>query len=145
MARLLPFQSDMRVAIPTWQGNISPVFDVAKNLIMINIDGGRETGRQEERVAEIDPSARAKRLAERRVDVLICGAISRPLEMMLISAGVRVIPQVCGNSEDVLEAFLSRQLSDKQFSMPGCCNQRRRMRDRSRCGRHSSRKGFGYP
>jgi predicted Fe-Mo cluster-binding NifX family protein len=61
--------------------------------------------------------------------VLICGAISRPLEAMLLSAGVEVIPQTCGPVEEVLKAFMSGKLTEKAFLMPGCCGRRRRFHD----------------
>ena len=54
------------------------------------------------------------------VDVLICGAISQMLERMLHRAGVRVVAQVCGEVEAVLQAFLSRMLDAPEFSPPGC-------------------------
>jgi len=64
------------------------------------------------------------------VDVLICGAISRPLEMMLVSEGMQVIPHTCGPVEDVIRAYVSGRLTDQAYLMPGCCGQRRRTRAR---------------
>lgn len=122
----------MRIAIPSWQGRISPVFDVAKTLLLVDVDGSRELGRNERRVVHVDPLARARGVAELGANVLICGAISWPLEMALTSAGVRVIPQTCGPVDDVLEAFLRGQLTNNAFLMPGCCGRRRRFRSRRR-------------
>jgi hypothetical protein len=56
----------------------------------------------------------------------ICGGISWPLEVMLLSARVEVIPQTCGSVEDVLKAFMSGRLTEQAFVMPGCCGRRRR-------------------
>jgi len=124
----------MRVAIPIWTGRVSPVFDVAGRLLVVDIDGNREISRQEAALEEVQLPPRAKRVAQLGVDVLICGAISWPLEAMLASAGVRVMPQICGPVEEVLRAFVSGQLANRAFVMPGCCGRRRRFQGGRRHG-----------
>jgi len=116
----------MRTAIPVSDGRISPVFDAARCLLLVDIEDHREVRRSERVVEEPELGARARRVAEFGVDVLICGAISRPLEAMLLSAGVEVVPQTCGQVEDVLQAFIAGQLTEQAFLMPGCCGRRRR-------------------
>ncbi len=116
----------MKVAITTHDGRVSPVFDVARRLVLVDVEQGREATRKEEVLDQANPAARAQRIAEIGVDVLICGAISRPLQDMLTSSGVQVTPWVCGSVEEVLQAFLCGRLSDASFLMPGCCGRRRR-------------------
>ncbi len=118
----------MRTAIPIADGRISPVFDVARRLLVVDVENKREIRRAEEVLEESELAARARRVAELGVGVLICGAISRPLEAMLLSAGVEVISQTCGPVEDVLRTFVSGQLSEQAFVIPGCCGHRRRFR-----------------
>ena len=118
----------MRVGIPTWQGRISPVFDVAKRLIVADVADGGEIRREEVPLDETHFAMRARRLVDHGVNVLICGAISGPLEQVLLSVGVRVIPQTCGAVEEVLQAFISGRLTEQAFLLPGCCGQRRRFR-----------------
>ena len=130
LAWLLPLVLLMKVAIPIWAGRVSPVFDVAKNLIIAEIDQGRELGRAQEPLKEAGLAARAGRVAELGVDVLICGALSQPLEAMLFAKGVRVIPWICGSVEDVLRAFVSGQPLPNLFLMPGCRGRGRRWRRR---------------
>lgn len=118
--------SVMRTAIPVSDGRISPVFDAARRLLLVDIENGREVRRTEQTVEEAELWPRAQRVAELGADVLICGAISWPLEVMLLSAGVEVIPQTCGFVEHVLKAFMSGRLTEQAFVMPGCCGRRRR-------------------
>jgi len=115
------------VALSVWLGRISPVFDVAKNLLLVSVDGQESVGRELRPIGPLDMPGRARRVSELGVDVLICGAISRPLESLLTAAGVRVLPQTCGPVEEVLKAFLAGRLDDGAFLMPGCCGRRRRM------------------
>ena len=125
----------MKVAIPHWQGRVSPVFDVAGSLLMVDIENGREVRRADEALVQGNALARAQHVSQCGVDVLICGGISRPLEMALTSAGVRVIAQTCGPVEDVLGAFVSGRLTDTAFLMPGSRGRPRRLRARRRRGR----------
>jgi predicted Fe-Mo cluster-binding NifX family protein len=112
------------------------VFDVARRLLAVDLDDGREVARSEHDLTHADPVRKTADVAALGVDVLVCGAISRPLEAMLSAAGVRVIPQVCGLVEPVLAAYASGRLTEEAFLMPGCCGRRR--------GRHG-RRGRGGP
>jgi predicted Fe-Mo cluster-binding NifX family protein len=124
----------MKVAIPHWQGRVSPVFDVAGQVMVVEVNGGIERGREDVVLDVEDPQARAARLSQAGADVLICGAISWPLEMAVSAAGIQVIPQTCGDVESVLAAFVDGRLGQDAFLMPGCCG-RRRLRGRHRRGR----------
>jgi predicted Fe-Mo cluster-binding NifX family protein len=116
----------MKVAVPTWGERVSPVFDVAQRLLVVDIEESVEVARREEAIPETGLMRRATRVADLGVEVLICGAISMPLEQMLLSAGIQVIPQMCGLVEAVLQAFVSGTLMEQQrFLMPGCCGRRR--------------------
>ena len=115
----------MKAAIPVSDGRVSPVFDVARRLLLVDIENEREVRRTERVLEERELAARARRVAELGADVLICGAISRPLEAMLLSAEVEVIPQTCGPVEDVLGAFIAGKLTQQAFVIPGCCGLRR--------------------
>ncbi len=116
----------MKVAIPIWQGRVSPVFDVARHLQVFEIEAG--SARQ---VRDLDCdgdgfSQRVARLAETGTAVLICGAISRPLEMAVTAAGIQVIAQTCGDVQDVADAYAKGHLTTETFLMPGCGRQHRR-------------------
>jgi predicted Fe-Mo cluster-binding NifX family protein len=124
----------MRIAIPVWQGRISPVFDVAGQLLLVELADGREVAREEHAVDETRADERTRKLAEIGVETLICAGISQSLEASLADRGIRVIARVCGNVEEVLAAFVSGRLGDERFAMPGCCGQRQQ-RHREACRR----------
>lgn len=132
----------MKVAIPHWQGRVSPVFDVANRLLLVDATDGQEAGRAEVPLTGIDPAQRAGELARSGADILICGAISRPLEAAVSSRGIEVIAQVCGQVEEVLRAFREGRLSDPGFLMPGCCGRRRRSRG-GHAGGRGRKRGHG--
>jgi predicted Fe-Mo cluster-binding NifX family protein len=97
----------MKVALPFWNGRISPVFDVAKNLRVLEIEHGTVTQTHNVR---IEDGGRVARLEELDVDTLVCAAISRPLEAACWVAGVEVVSDVSGRLDEVIEALLNGNL-----------------------------------
>jgi predicted Fe-Mo cluster-binding NifX family protein len=116
----------MKIAIPQWQGRVSPVFDVAGILLLIDIENKQEIRREERPIGGTNPIARSAEFLSLGTDVLICGAISASLEARIVSGGVRVIGFTCGTVDEVLSAFLKGELSSRVFMMPGCHGWRRR-------------------
>ncbi len=113
----------MRIAIPIWHARVSPVFDVAGQLLVVDLAEDRETHRQQYPLTEMLLPARVELLVQLRVDTLICGAISQTLEEMLLDRGIRVIARVCGEIEEILAAYQAGQLGQLRFAMPGCRGQ----------------------
>jgi len=127
----------VKVAIATWNGRISPVLDVARRVLVVDIADGRVTARHEETLPGTDPQAQAERLALLGPQVLICGAISQAMAAGMAAKGVNVIPFAAGAVEEVLGAWLAGRLPDPALSMPGCCGRMRRCRGRragGQCG-----------
>lgn len=110
----------MRLAIPSWQGRVSPVFDTAGRLMVSNVTHGSVSGTRHADLEDHEPRVLARRLLTLDVKVLICGAISHSLRMTLESRGIEIIPNVCGTVEDVLRAYLDGKLNSPAFLMPGC-------------------------
>jgi len=123
----------MKVAVPDWQGRVSPVFDVAEQVLLVDLDRENDGSRRMESLGTTAPHDRAQRLAELGVNVLVCGAISWLLEALLASSGIRVVPLICGEVEEVVRAFRDGTLENERFAMPGCCRKRRQARNRRRC------------
>jgi len=109
----------MKIAIPHWRGRVSPVFDASDTMVVIDIENGRERGREDVVLYSRDPFRRAQEVSGMGADVILCGAVSHTLEKALICAGVRVVGFVCGNVDAIVNAFLHGRLSEPRFHMPG--------------------------
>jgi predicted Fe-Mo cluster-binding NifX family protein len=118
----------MKAAIPIHRGRVSPVFDVAERLLVVDIENGHEARRRQVPVTETAASRRAACLTELGIDTLVCGAISGPLEDMIGASGIQMFPWRCGPVEDVLNALLCRRLTEEAYAMPGCRGRRRQVR-----------------
>ncbi len=124
----------MKVGISTWNEKISPVFDVAQYLAIVDIKDNMVLSRIEHKIKERMPVLRALEIQKLGINTLICGAISRPLLEILDSMDIEVIPWMSGKTDDILEAFLHDRLMKKRFMMPPF-RFRRRQRKRG-CKRH---------
>ncbi|UCF06343.1 MAG: NifB/NifX family molybdenum-iron cluster-binding protein [bacterium] len=131
----------MKLAIPIWNGRVSPVFDAARQILVVDVPEGGETSRREHQLSETYLPLRIRRLEAMGVDVLICGAISNPIAALVEAAGIRIYPWVSGDVEDVIEAFQKKDLESPRYYMPGFGGRRcrRGMRGRSRRGRGGNR------
>ncbi len=122
----------MKVAVPQWQGRVSPVFDVAGQLLVVELVDGRAVAREEKPFRMTGFDERVQYLVDLGIDTLICGAVSQPLETLVAERGIRVLARVCGDVDEILRAFCAGTLEEDRFAMPGCCGTRRRFRGRCR-------------
>ena len=128
MASILLTWVVMRIAISFQQDRVSPVFDVAGCILIVDTATGLTVRRNQRTLAQGDCLTRALQVSQFGVEVLICGAISWPLENALSSMGVQVIACICGPVEEVITAFLNQTLAESAFIMPGCLARRQRLK-----------------
>lgn len=123
----------MLLAIPVWQGRVSPVLDTAGTVLLVNMERGLVTRRRELSLSASPGLRVAHLLAGAGVQTLICGALSQALARTLRAQGVEVLPWMAGDIDDVLHAYAHDGLADPSFTMPGCCVRRRGGLPRGRC------------
>lgn len=119
----------MIIAIPIWEGKISPVFDTAQKLLVVEVKDKKEESRFLYYIDENDLSQKCHRIRKLDLDTLICGAVSQAFLQMLLSSGLDVIQEISGSVEEVLRAYLQGNVFQPRFLMPGC------KRGRHRCGK----------
>lgn len=110
----------MIVAVPVWNDRISPVFDSAELFLVVRWQGSEVDKSFVTIPAELPPLHRIERLLQQQIEVVICGAIWRPIQRLLEAQHVAVYSGVCGTVDQVLEAFRTKQLDSDRFRMPGC-------------------------
>jgi predicted Fe-Mo cluster-binding NifX family protein len=116
----------MKIALTSWNGRISPVFDVSRTIRVLEIVN-KHILTEEEYVLPVDDlSAKIAKLVQLEVDTLICGAISRSLAGMALAHGIRLISFVAGEVKDVISACLDDNLPNPALAMPGCYGRQKR-------------------
>ena len=110
-----------KIAIPIYGGRVSNVFDFAHRLLIIEFENEKESARSEVDLSAVAPMQRAGRLQQLKVNVLVCGAISRPLAGMIAAEGIEVIPYITGGTEEVIQAYIDGVLrTTPRYRVPGC-------------------------
>jgi predicted Fe-Mo cluster-binding NifX family protein len=117
----------MKTAFSVWDNRIAPVFDVAQQIHLVETKAGRIVSEKLEALADDMPVQKVACLAELGVDILVCGAVSRPLQEMIAAYDIRIIPFVAGDLREVIEAWLAGKREIALFAMPGCCKKKRRI------------------
>jgi predicted Fe-Mo cluster-binding NifX family protein len=111
----------MRIGLSLLNGRISPLFDVSRKILLVEVDQNAVLSREETSLPGSGQWDQVVALARLGPKVLICGAISRPLLMLLSAYGIEVIPFTAGSIEAVLQGWFERRLSDPVYRLPGCC------------------------
>lgn len=111
----------MKAAFAVWDNRIAPVFDVVRKIYLVEAEAGKVIHEMEQSLGGELPVQKAFRLSELGVGTLVCGAISRPLHVMVAASGIEVIPFIAGELKDVVLAWLTGGLDGDVFVMPGCC------------------------
>ena len=109
----------MKLAIPIWNDRVSSAFDFAHRLLLVDIERGRETSRSEVPFSPESDPEKVNSLKSLGVEVLICGAISRSLASQVRSSGIKILPYVVGQVDEVLKAYLTGRLIHPKFALPG--------------------------
>jgi predicted Fe-Mo cluster-binding NifX family protein len=120
----------MQIAITTWAGRVSPLFDSARSATLLSVNAGLAGQPRELPLTETSALHKARSLAEQGIDILVCGAISRQAVALLTSQGVLVYPWVGGTVDRVLQTLLRGESPQPSLALPGCggrrCQRRRR-------------------
>lgn len=110
----------MIIALPVFQTEISSVFDFACDFLIIHVDHNKEVHRQNFHCQEEDQNAKIQLLIEHKVQLLICGAVSNFIYNRLAGYNIKVIPNISGDINSVLNAFINNRLNEPSFRLPGC-------------------------
>jgi len=127
----------MKLAMPVCDNCVSTVLDFSDCLLVVDFESGAIENRYRVDFEGNTIMERVARLKELNIQVLLCGAVSRPLERMIRASGIDIIPFLKGKADDVLTAYFSGHLLEPGFMLPGC-------RRGSGFGRGMGRRRWGY-
>jgi predicted Fe-Mo cluster-binding NifX family protein len=121
-----------RIAIPVWEGRVSPVLDTAERLWICDIGAEPQRAAHIVNLQPADIRQRMQFIRGLGIHTLLCGAISRQLHNLLLGAGIEVRPWLTGDVEDIAAAYSEGRLTGDRFLLPGW----RQRRQRGRFGRN---------
>jgi predicted Fe-Mo cluster-binding NifX family protein len=110
----------MKVALTIWENRISPLFDAACMLLIVDIEKGRICEQRLETIKCESPYLRIGMLNEIGANILVCGGISAFYANLIEAHGIKIIPFTSGDVKDVLDAYISGDIYKTEYRMPGC-------------------------
>lgn len=111
---------NMKIGLPIWGQRLSPVLDFAHQLLVVEVKNGVVAQRRYHKMNPRLPAiSQATVLADLQISMLICGSISLDLANLIRPCGIRIIPFITGEVEEILRAYLNNTLSHPKFRMPG--------------------------
>jgi predicted Fe-Mo cluster-binding NifX family protein len=109
----------IRVAIPIFKSRVSPVFDSCTRVLLVDMEQHREIARNEIYLDEFSLIERVNILQKSQITTIICGGISEVMQNMLKNLRINLITGIAGEVKQVVDAYMSGQLDDSKFRMPG--------------------------
>lgn len=118
----------MRIAIPVFGANISPRFDCASSVLMVDVTDGAVTGRRMEAVEPFLRRHQLDVLRRKGVEVLLCGGIRRCDYFWLVRSGITVHAGLVGEVEELITAYLQGKIQSEEPDRTARQNHARRRR-----------------
>lgn len=100
----------MRIAMPIFGTRVSPRFDIARRLLIVDLADGAVKERQEVSFEIQPPLKRILFLKEQGVDTLLCGGIRRCDYFMIDEMRISIYASLIGEVEEILSSFIDGSL-----------------------------------
>jgi predicted Fe-Mo cluster-binding NifX family protein len=110
----------MKIAIPLFNGRISPRFDFSPEMWVVTVENGVLVDQERFPSTNLNLTQRLEQITSKRVDKVICGGIDRFSLDQLGIRGIEVVPDIMGEAEQAFALFMRGKLR------PGFCCERRR-------------------
>jgi len=97
----------VKVAIPILDNSVAPCFEVARFFLIAEISDQRKLSSTIKECVGCDGYGRIRFLFSQKIDILICNGIKAFYKDMLISSGLRILSEVKGEAEKILDSFIT--------------------------------------
>jgi predicted Fe-Mo cluster-binding NifX family protein len=113
------------IAIPVMRGRVAPVLNWCSRIQIFPEEPSQEGGGQELILPHLEAAQRLQFLREKKVNTLICGALSADLLRYAGQLGLTVVSGVAGEVQEVVHSYWQHTLDHPKFWLPGCRGLRR--------------------
>lgn len=109
----------MKIAVPVWQNRVSPLFDTSTNLLVAEITNSIPAKQDVISVESLSLFQRIDLLEKLKIEILICGGITRPILENIRNKKIKVVPFLCGDVNELIQSYLKGKDIKSLFAMPG--------------------------
>jgi predicted Fe-Mo cluster-binding NifX family protein len=104
-----------KILIPLLDNDIAPRFDMATDVLIVSVTRGTEaTDKVEKKVIVLDhasPETMCRLAINENIQTIICAGIEDEYHNYLQWKGAKILDDICGPVDDVLESYLAETLS----------------------------------
>lgn len=108
----------MKIAIPVWNDRVSPIFDVARRIRVVDLDADQDLVVADSTYL-LERGRPTSTLDALGVDLLVCSAISPALKAAVWVTGAEVISDICGSPDEIVQALAAGDADLSRFRSPG--------------------------
>ncbi len=108
----------MRFGVPLHGNRVAPRSAYAESLLVVTMHAGHVISRRIETMRGDGGLSLVGVINDLRIDILVCGGISRSLRNALLSNGVEVVENITGTVDEILEEILRGNLLPPQSVRP---------------------------
>ena len=109
----------MIVAVSNWKDHIAVTFDFSNSVVIYKIIENHWDKLEEIRLNSRDSETVVESLKRSKVEILLCGAISKKMSDVLELNNIKVVPFLRGKIEDVLTLFQQGNIASSCCFLPG--------------------------
>ena len=109
----------MKIAIPVWQNNISPLFDSSAHLLIAETNDKKIMKEDLISVESLSLFQRINLLEKLEIDIFVCGGITRPILENIRNKNINIIPFICGDVKKIIMAIIKGEDIKNVYAMPG--------------------------
>lgn len=109
----------MKIAMPVWENQVSTVLDFSETLLIVDIEERIIKNEAHFDWSLCNDTLKLSLMQEEGVKVLLCGAVSKPMQIMLENSGINLISGLRGHKDVILAAYLDGTLHEDSFRLPG--------------------------
>ena len=107
----------MTTAIALFGSRISPRFDCAQDFMLITSSDNTVTEQHTETIRDQMSIMKVRRLADLKVDTLICGGIDESSREYLRSYGIKIIANMKGKVNEAVSCYLTQAHPPLKFAI----------------------------
>lgn len=108
-----------RIAVPVFNGRVSPVIDTCTQLYMLESDGRQFVANRTVPMKGASIFERASEIKKLGIQLIICGAVGEAFYNLLKEADIDLVCGITGDIDEVIDAYRDGALSQVRFRMPG--------------------------
>jgi predicted Fe-Mo cluster-binding NifX family protein len=108
-----------RIAVPIFNGRVSPVIDTCTQLYMLESDGRQFVANRTVPMKGASIFERAGEIKKLGIQLIICGAVGEAFYNLLKEADIDLVYGITGDIDEVIDAYRNGVLSHVRFRMPG--------------------------